>query len=80
MAKMDKDTINNIVRTAVKGAVDHVESDIFPARTKAQKYFNGETDLGFETGRSGVVSTKVRDKVRAARPPERRGRPSRCGV
>jgi hypothetical protein len=69
MAKMDKDTINNIVRTAVKEAVDHVDSDIVPARLKAQKYFNGETDLGYETGRSGVVSTKVRDKVRSARPP-----------
>lgn len=68
MAKMDKDTINNIVRTAVKEAVDHIESDIVPARTKAQKYFNGESDLGFETGRSGVVSTKVRDKVRATKP------------
>lgn len=68
MAKMDKDTIHNIVRTAVKDAVDHIESDIAPDRIRAQKYFNGESDLAYETGRSKVVSTKVRDTVRAIKP------------
>ncbi|WP_304189091.1 hypothetical protein [Lentibacter algarum] len=66
--KMDETTMHNIVRTAVKEAVAHIESDIAPDRIKSQQYFNGESGLKSEVGRSKVVATKVRDTVRAIKP------------
>jgi hypothetical protein len=65
---MDKTEIENIVSDAVDQAVDFVESEIADDRIKAQRYFDGETDIGYEEGRSKVVSTKVRDTVRNIMP------------
>lgn len=65
---MDTTEIENIVSNAVDEAVDFVESEIAPDRIKAQRYFDGETDIGYEEGRSKVVSTKVRDTVRNIKP------------
>lgn len=65
---MDKDTIGNIVRTALNEAEDFIESEISDKRIKAQRYFEGEVDIGQEEGRSKVVSTKVRDTIRAIKP------------
>jgi len=65
---MDKAEIENIVSDAVDEAVDFVESEIAEDRIKAQRYFDGETDIGYEEGRSKVVSTKVRDTVRNIKP------------
>lgn len=65
---MSKGDIEAIVKTAITDAVAFVESEIAPSRLKAQKYYDGEVSIGHEEGRSKVVSTKVRDKVRAAKP------------
>lgn len=65
---LDADAIEAIAREAVTDAVDFVESEIAQDRIKAQRYFDGETDIGFEEGRSKVVATKVRDTVRAIKP------------
>jgi hypothetical protein len=65
---MDATEIENIVSDAVDEAVDFVESEIAEDRIKAQRYFDGETDIGYEEGRSKVVSTKVRDTVRNIKP------------
>jgi len=65
---MDKQDIENIVADAIDNAVDFVESEIAPDRIKAQRYFDGESDIGYEEGRSKVVSTKVRDTVRNIKP------------
>jgi len=65
---MDKQDIENIVSDAIDNAVDFVESEIAPDRIKAQRYFDGESDIGYEEGRSKVVSTKVRDTVRNIKP------------
>jgi hypothetical protein len=62
------DEIEGIVSTAIDDAVDFIESDIAPDRIKAQRYFDGEVDIGYEDGRSRVVATKVRDTVRAVKP------------
>ena len=62
------DEIEGIVSTAIDDAVDFIDSDIAPSRIKAQRYFDGECDIGFEPGRSRVVATKVRDTVRAIKP------------
>ncbi|MGB1651847.1 MAG: portal protein, partial [Acidimicrobiales bacterium] len=37
-------------------------------RLKAQRYYDGQVDIGEEEGRSRVVSTKIRDKIRAIKP------------
>ena len=65
---LKKDEIELIVASAVEDAVDFVESEISPERVKSQRYFDGEVDIGYEPGRSRVVSTKVRDIVRGIKP------------
>lgn len=65
---MTEKEIESIAREAVTDAVDFVESEIAEDRIKAQRYFDGEVDIGFEDGRSKVVATKVRDTVRAIKP------------
>jgi len=65
---MTNDEIEGIVSKAVDDAVDFIDSDIAPERIKAQQYFDGGVSLTHETGRSGVVATKVRDAVRAIKP------------
>ena len=62
------DEIESIAATAIEDAVDFVEAEITPDRIKAQDYFDGKTELGFEEGRSRVVATKVRDNIRAIKP------------
>lgn len=65
---LDKTDIENIASDAVSQAIDFVESEISLSRIKAQRYFDGETDIGYEEGRSKVVATKVRDTIRAIKP------------
>lgn len=60
--------IAGIVQDAIQDAVDFVESEISEDRIKAQRYFDGEVDIGYEDGRSKVVATKVRDTIRAVKP------------
>ena len=60
--------IESIVQDAMKDAVDFIESEISDDRIKAQRYYDGEVDIGHEDGRSKVVATKVRDTVRAVKP------------
>jgi len=66
--RMDESMIEGIVQNAVQDAVDFIESEIADDRIKAQRYFDGEVDIGEEEGRSKVVATKVRDTVRAIKP------------
>ena len=68
LKEMTEDDIHGIVSDAVKDAVDFVESEISEDRIKSQRYFEGEVDIGEEEGRSTIVSTKVRDTVRAIKP------------
>lgn len=62
------DELENIVSQAVKDAVDFVEQEISQERLKCMRYMEGQSDLGHEEGRSKVVSTKVRDTIRAVKP------------
>jgi len=68
LKKMTPDEIESIAREAVDNAIDFVESEITEQRVKAQRYFDGEVDIGEEEGRSKVVKTVVRDTVRAIKP------------
>ena len=65
---MDKDTVEGIVQKAVQDAVDFIESEISEPRIRAQRYFDGNVDIGHEQGRSKVVATKCRDVVRGIKP------------
>ena len=66
--RMDESAIESVVQNAVQDAVDFIESEIADDRIKAQRYFDGEVDIGEEEGRSKVVATKVRDTVRNIKP------------
>jgi len=68
MPKMSEQDIQSAIKTAIQSAIDYVDSDIAGQRERAQKYFDGLVDLDHEEGRSRVVSTKVRDVVRGAKP------------
>ena len=68
LKKMNSAEIESIAREAVTDAVDFVESEISEHRIKAQRYFDGEVDIGEEEGLSKVVATKVRDTIRAIKP------------
>ena len=65
---LSEDEIQNTVTSAVREAVDFVETEVSPDRIKAQKYFDGKSVVDFEEGRSRVVATKVRDTIRAIKP------------
>jgi hypothetical protein len=65
---LDEDEVQAVFSTAVEDAIDFIESDVSEGRIKAQRYFDGETDIGYENGRSKVVATKVRDIVRSIKP------------
>jgi hypothetical protein len=65
---LDRDTVQGIIQKAVRDAVDFIESEISEPRLKSQRYFDGEVDIGYETGRSKVVATKCRDVVRGMKP------------
>ena len=68
MSKMSQQDIQSAIKTAIQSAIDYVDSDIADQRERAQSYFDGNVDLDHEEGRSRVVSTKVRDVVRGAKP------------
>jgi len=65
---MDRNTIEGIVQSAVREAIDFIESEISEPRLKAQRYFDGQVDIGSEKGRSRVVATKCRDVIRGIKP------------
>lgn len=65
---LDKVQIESIVSKAIQDAVDFIDGEIAPQRIKAQRYFDGEVDIGYEEGRSRVVATKCREVVRGMKP------------
>ena len=65
---MTDDDVQSIVKDALDSAISFVESEIAEDRIKSQRYFEGETDIGQEDGRSKIVATKVRDTIRAIKP------------
>lgn len=65
---LDQNQIEGIVSKAIQDAVDFIEAEISPQRIKAQRYFDMETDLEHEEGRSKVVATKCREVVRGIKP------------
>ena len=68
LKKLTDDDIKSIAADAVDNAEDFVNSELVDDRLKAQRYYDGKVDIGEEEGRSRVVSTKIRDKIRAIKP------------
>ena len=66
--KLTKEQVQSTLTTAIDAAVAFIESEIAPARIKAQQYVDGFSAIGHEEGRSKVVATKCRDTVRAVKP------------
>lgn len=65
---MDEDAVEAIIGQAVDDAINFISDEIAEQRIKAQRYFDGEVDIGAEDGRSSVVATKCRDTIRAVKP------------
>ena len=65
---MTDDEVQDIASDAISSATSFVESEISQDRIKSQRYFEGQVDIGQEDGRSKIVSTKVRDTIRAIKP------------
>ncbi|MDF3607558.1 hypothetical protein PE067_16240 [Paracoccus sp. DMF-8] len=65
---MSDDEIQKIAASAVESALDFIRSDIEDERQKAQRYFDGQTDIRSTEGRSKVIATKCRDAVRQVKP------------
>ena len=68
LKRMTDDDVQGIAKDALDSAIAFVESEIADDRIKSQRYFEGETDIGQEDGRSKIVATKVRDTIRAIKP------------
>ena len=63
-----QETFERIVKREIQAAIDFVTSSLVNDRVLADKYFQGETKLPHEPGRSGVIVTCVRDGVRSVLP------------
>ena len=68
LERKSEEDIEAIARAAVEDAISFIESEIDPGRDKAQRYYNGESDILHDDGRSGVIATKCRDVVRQVKP------------
>ena len=67
----DTDILDMVVSELGKdlgNAADFVSSEFEEGRARAQRYYNGDSDLEVDGNRSKYVSTKVRDIVRSVKP------------
>lgn len=65
---LDEEQIKNIVQTLCMQATEFMDSQISPIRITIDKYYQGESSLPFEKGRSSLIITKVRDAVKSVIP------------
>ena len=61
---MTDDDVQSIAKDALDSAISFVESEIAEDRIKSQRYFEGETDIGQEDGRSKIVSVYVSSELK----------------
>ena len=59
---MSDDQIEGIAREAVTDALSFIESEVADDRIKAQKYYNGEVDIGEEEGLRGTGCRLCEDR------------------
>lgn len=66
---MDLDEVERVTRQALRSAIDFSEQTLAPQRTKAIEYYQEYMrDLPHDEGRSGYISTEVRDIILAQMP------------
>jgi hypothetical protein len=63
-----QEAFERIIKDEILHAISFVTSSLVSGRILADKYFQGESKLPHETGRSGVIVTCVRDGVRSVLP------------
>lgn len=56
------------LKQMIGDAVDFMESDLLPEWQRADEFYDGDTDVPIEVGRSQVTATTVRDMVRSLKP------------
>lgn len=59
--------LSNLVNE-VRDAIDHMTANLYPEFERADKFYNGETDLATVAGRSKSTDTVLRDKIRSVTP------------
>lgn len=62
-----KDALSSL-RVNIEQAVSHMESDWHPEWEKAQQFWDGESNVKLQAGRSQAKHTAVRDHARAVKP------------
>jgi hypothetical protein len=65
---LDAGQVQRIVQLAVEKAVEDNQGTLKTEREKADKYYQGQTDLETTEGRSQIVVSKVRDAVKSVLP------------
>lgn len=65
---LSAETLHKIVQMEILDASDFISSDLAIMRMNADKYYQGETSVPHEEGRSAVIITAVRDGVNAVLP------------
>ncbi len=68
LERKTEEEVQEIARRAVEDAIAHIESNVDPERNKAQRFYNGESDVAHNKGRSSIVATKCRDVVKQVMP------------
>ena len=62
------DVVINELGQDLDTALDFVSAEFEADRARAQRYYNGQSDLPVDANRSKYVATKVRDTIRGIRP------------
>jgi hypothetical protein len=65
---LSDEELRNVIKFEAEKAVDFSESELAQIRETSQNYFNGQSRVKAEPGRSKVVVTKTRDTVRQILP------------
>ena len=65
---MDDSEFKSLVSGLIQSAINYVDEELGPERTKATDYYNGRPMGNEEPGRSQFISTDVRDGVQAVIP------------
>jgi hypothetical protein len=68
LSPLSEDEFGAAVKTAIQDAQDYIDTEIAPAREKAQAYYRGDPFGNEEEGRSQVVMTEVRDVILSMMP------------
>ena len=67
-APMEGEDLQGVLRLMLTDAIQFVDTELTPVRTKALEYYKGEPFGNEQEGRSSIVMTTVRDVILSAMP------------